>query len=312
MSERSAASIAVLIPCYQEARTIEKVVLDFKAALPGATVYVYDNNSTDDSARIAGAAGAVVRHERLQGKGNVVRRMFADIDADVYLLVDGDDTYDAGSADLLVSTLLDNQLDVVNAARTSRGDGTYRAGHRFGNLFFSQIVKTVFGVGMNDMLSGYRVFSRRFVKSFPALSVGFEVETELTVHALELRVPLAELETPYKKRPEGSTSKLHTVRDGFGILTMILRLIKMERPLALFGSVCLVSVVIAVALAVPILVEYVETGLVPRFPTAILSTGIMLFGFLSLAIGFVLDAVKLSRIETKRLHYLSLPPAQSR
>jgi glycosyltransferase involved in cell wall biosynthesis len=299
--------IAVIIPCRDEAASISDVVRDFRAALPSATVFVYDNNSDDETAAIAREAGAVVRAEVLPGKGNVVRRMFADINADVYVLVDGDDTYDAASAGLLVEKLESDILDMVSAVRVSVDDGSYRPGHRLGNFVLTRIVAMIFGSRSTDMLSGYRIFSRRFVKSFPALTRGFEIETELTVHALELRMPIAEIETPYKSRPSGSESNLSTIRDGMRILRVILSLTKTERPLYFFGLFFAIFATSAVTLSWPVFATFMETGLVPRFPTALLSTGLMLLAFLSLACGAILDTVTRGRQEMKRLHYLSIP-----
>ncbi len=306
------AVIAVLIPCYNEEVAIRTVVGDFRAALPAATIYVYDNNSTDRTIEMAAAAGAVVRTEPLQGKGNVVRRMFADIDADVYVLVDGDDTYHAGSAPLLVQMLIDRQLDMVSAARMTEIPAAYRPGHRFGNRLLTGLVARIFGNRFRDMLSGYRVFSRRFVKSFPALTTGFEIETELTVHALQLRMPISEVPVPYKDRPAGSSSKLRTFRDGLRILRTILALIKEERPLQFFCSIFLLLAALSVLLAVPIFTEYLRTGLVPRLPTAVLATGAMLLAFLSLTCGLILDTVTLGRREMKRMCYLAMPVPGSR
>jgi hypothetical protein len=303
---QTAPRIAVLVPCYNEEAAIEAVVRDFKAALPTATIYVYDNNSKDRTSEIARAAGAVVRQEPLQGKGNVVRRMFADIEADVYVMVDGDDTYHAPSAPALVSKLLDEKLDMVNGARVTDWE-TYRAGHRFGNIMLTTLVTMVFGKRTDDLLSGYRVFSRRFVKSFPVLAGGFEIETELVVHALEMSMPLGEVETPYKDRAPGSVSKLSTFRDGFRILWMIGKLIKEERPMQSFGIVSLLLAVISIITAVPLFVTYYETGLVPRFPTAVLATGLGLLSFLSLTCGLILDTVTRGRRELKRLRYLEIP-----
>jgi glycosyltransferase involved in cell wall biosynthesis len=295
------------VPCYNEAAAIGRVVTDFRAALPDARIFVYDNNSTDDTFREAQAAGAIVRREPLQGKGNVVRRMFADIEADVYVMVDGDDTYHAASAPLLVRKLIGEQLDMVNAARQSTAAAAYRPGHRFGNVMLTALVNFVFGKRTSDMLSGYRVFSRRFVKTFPALSRGFEIETELTVHALELGMPLAETAAPYKERGASSVSKLSTFKDGFRILWLIGKLVKEERPLQSFGIAAIVLAATAVALAWPVFATYMQTGLVPRLPTAVLSTGLMILGFLSLAIGLVLETVTRGRREMKRLRYLELP-----
>ncbi len=306
-SEFMPLKLAVLIPCYNEEETISKVVADFRSALPGATVYVYDNNSTDRTAELARQAGAVVREERLQGKGNVVRRMFADVEADIYVLVDGDDTYDSTIAPKMIQCLRDEQLDMVNAARQADMNEAYRPGHRLGNAAFTHIVAMLFGRQFNDLLSGYRVLSRRFVKSFPALSSGFEIETELTIHVLELRMPVREIVSAYKERPEGSESKLHTVRDGVRILRTILVLVKVERPLLFFSVICAALGAVAVILGIPIIITFMETGLVPRFPTAILATGIMILAFLSLACGLILDTVTRGRVEMKRMQYLRIP-----
>jgi glycosyltransferase involved in cell wall biosynthesis len=305
----SAASprVAVLLPCYNEEHAIAAVVRDFRDALPGATVYVYDNNSSDRTREIARGAGAIVRIETLQGKGNVVRRMFADVEADVYVLADGDDTYDAASAPALVRALLDEHLDMVNARRVSEIDGAYRRGHRLGNALLTTMVARIFGDRFRDLLSGYRVFSRRFVKSFPALASGFEIETELTVHALELRMPTAEIDAPYKDRPDGSVSKLRTYRDGLRILRTIILFVKEERPLAFFSTIFVFLAALSVFLSVPIVITYMNTGLVPRLPTAVLATGTMLLGFLSLVCGLVLDTVTLGRREAKRMRYLDIP-----
>lgn len=299
--------IAVLVPCYNEAAAIAKVVGDFRAALPGAAIFVYDNNSSDNTAEVARNAGAIVRREPQRGKGNVVRRMFADVEADVYVLVDGDDTYDASYAHMLIDRLLKDSLDMVNAARESQSDAAYRRGHRFGNAFLTGCVAYLFGNRLSDMLSGYRVFSRRFVKSFPGLSSGFEIETELTVHALELRLPIAEVMTPYGERPPGSTSKLNTYRDGARILRTIFNLIKQERPFEFFGAIFLLLALTSVAIEIPVVTTYLKTGLVPRLPTALLGTGMMLLAFLSLVCGLILETVTRGRSELKRLHYLSLP-----
>jgi glycosyltransferase involved in cell wall biosynthesis len=299
--------VAVLVPCYNEEAAVAAVVRDFRAALPDAAIYVYDNNSRDRTVEVARAAGAIVRTEPLQGKGNVVRRMFADIEADVYVLVDGDATYHAASAPIMVDKLLAERLDMVVGCRKDSEEAAYRAGHRFGNALFTGSVARLFGNRFTDILSGYRVFSRRFVKSFPALATGFEIETELTVHALELRMPIAEMDTPYGARPAGSQSKLSTYRDGFRIMRMMMALFKDERPLQCFSIVFGVLAALSLALALPVIRTYMETGLVPRFPTAILATGIMLLGFLSLTCGFILDTVTHGRREMKRLSYLSIP-----
>ena len=307
-------NVAVLIPCYNEAHAIAKVVADFRAALPEATVYVYDNNSTDGTGEVAQAAGAVVRREVRQGKGYVVRRMFNDVEADVYALVDGDATYDAPSAPAMIAKLVDEQLDMVVATRVESEGLAYRRGHRIGNRLLTGFVAHIFGHSFSDMLSGYRIFSRRFVKSFPILSGGFEIETELTVHALELELPVGEMATPYYARPSGSASKLSTWSDGFRILWMTLKLYRAERPLPFFGSIGVALALTSIGLAIPILVTYVEEGLVPRLPTALLSTGLMLLAFLSLAVGLILDTVTRGRREIKLIAYLALrgPGAERR
>jgi hypothetical protein len=302
--------VAVLVPCYNEEPTIADVVRGFRDALPAAQVYVYDNNSTDLTVQRAREAGAIVRTEMRQGKGNVVRRMFADIDADTYVLVDGDNTYHAPSARAMVRRLVGERLDMVVGSRlTASDDSAFRRGHRFGNRLLTGFVALLFGRSFTDILSGYRVFSRRFVKSFPALAAGFETETELTVHALELRMPVAEIVTPYGARPDGSQSKLHTYSDGLRILMTIVKLFKEERPLAFFTILCAVLSLSALVLAYPLLLTYLETGLVPRIPTAILATGLILLGFLSLAGGLILDTVTHGRHELKRLAYLSIAAA---
>lgn len=300
--------IAVLVPCYNEAKTIASVVSDFRLALPQATIYVYDNNSSDRTAEMAREAGAVVRRETRQGKGHVVRRMFADIDADCYVLVDGDDTYSAPAAAKAIETVLMNGVDFVNIARVSAAEKAYRPGHRFGNVMLTELVRFFFGRQSTDMLSGYKVLSRRFVKSFPAMSSGFETETELTVHALEMRMPMAEISAPYKERPPGSFSKLSTFRDGWRILMLIARLIKDERPLRFFTAIGLAMMLSAFGISVPVLTTYLETGLVPRLPTAVLSVGLMITGFLSIFTGLILDVVTKSRQEMKRMAYLALSP----
>lgn len=301
------ARVAVLIPCFNEEVAIGRVVEDMRRALPSATIYVYDNNSRDGTVKVAAAAGAVVRSEPRQGKGNVVRRMFADIDADAYVLVDGDATYDAASAPAMVALLLKERLDMVVGCRVHTAAEAYRPGHQFGNVMLTSVVAWLFGKSFTDILSGYRVFSRRFVKSFPALAKGFETETELTVHALELRMPIMEVETPYGARPEGSTSKLSTYGDGFRILRLILNLYKHERPLLYFGALAALLALAAVALGIPIILEYARTGLVPRFPTAILATGITILASLSFTAGIILETVTRGRQELKRLAYLQVP-----
>lgn len=306
--------IAVLVPCFNEEAAVGTVVADFRAALPAAEICIYDNNSRDRTVEVARAAGATVRRETRQGKGHVVRRMFAEVEADVYVLVDGDATYDAPSAGRMVARLLDDRLDMVVGARVDKGEAEYRRGHRFGNRLLTGFVGAVFGRSFTDVLSGYRVFSRRFVKSFPALSGGFEIETELSVHALELDLPVAEIPTPYYARPEGSASKLHTWRDGLRILWTILRLYKSERPLSFFAAGAAVLALAAIVLAVPLLFTYLETGLVPRLPTAVLATGLMLLASLSLTCGLVLGTVTRGRREMKFLAYLAqgarVDPAQ--
>jgi hypothetical protein len=301
-------TIAILIPCHNEAPTIATVVRDFRAALPEAGIHVYDNNSTDGTAEAARAAGVEPRREPLKGKGNVVRRMFADVEADVYVLVDGDATYHAPSAREMIRLLASERLDmVVGRRRPEGGEDAYRSGHEWGNRMLTGVVGWTFGGSFDDMLSGYRVLSRRFVKSFPALATGFETETELTVHALSLHLPVAEVETPYFSRPEGSSSKLQTYRDGARILFTILKLLKEERPLAFFSAIAAALMAFALLLAAPIFVTYAETGLVPRFPTAIAATGVTILAFLSLACAFILDSVRHGRLETRRLFYLRLP-----
>ncbi|WP_312344566.1 glycosyltransferase family 2 protein [Stenotrophomonas acidaminiphila] len=304
--------IAVLVPCYNEAATVAKVVGDFARHLPGADIIVLDNNSRDGTAGGARAAGARVIEVPLQGKGNVVRRGFADIDADVYVLVDGDDTYEAAAAPRLVRRLLDDGLDMVVGARRDQEKAAYRPGHRIGNVLLTRCAGILFGNSFDDMLSGYRVFSRRYVRSFAAHARGFEIETELAVHALQLRMPVAEVDTAYGVRPEGSESKLSTWRDGWRILRTIAKLFKSERPLLFFSIGGIASMVLSVVLAVPLLVTYLETGLVPRFPTAVLCAALALMGFLLLACGLILDTVTRGRIEAKHMAYLAVPaPARA-
>jgi glycosyltransferase involved in cell wall biosynthesis len=302
-----APRIAVLVPCHNEEATVAQVATDFARALPGAAVWVFDNNSTDATAARAEAAGARVRHASLKGKGNVVRRMFSDIDADVYVLVDGDGTYDAAAAPMMVRRLVDEGLDMVSAARRSTDAEAFRAGHRLGNRALSEVVRMVFGRQFEDMLTGYRAFSRRFVKSFPAHSSGFEIETELTVHTLQMRLPAAEIEADYGARPEGSESKLSTVRDGLRILRMISLLVREERPIQFFGVAGLLAVVVAALLATPVLMVYLKTGLVPRLPTLVVAVGLMVTALLSFFCGLVLDSVSRLRLEQRRLAYLAWP-----
>ncbi len=304
LTARGGARVAVLVPCFNEEVAIAKVVADFAAALPQATIYVYDNNSTDRTVETARAAGAVVRREPRQGKGNVVRRMFADVDADVYVLVDGDATYDAPSVRTMIERLIEERLDMVVAARVDQDEAAYRRGHRTGNRLLTAFVAHVFRASFSDILSGYRVFSRRFVKSFPVLSGGFEIETELVVHALELELPVAEVPTPYFARPQGSASKLSTWRDGVRILLTIVNLYRSERPLAFFSGIGIALAVAAVGLAIPIFVTYLEEGTVPRLPTAVLSTGLVLLASLSVVAGLILDTVTRGRREMKLIAYL--------
>jgi len=303
--------IAVLIPCYNEEAAIGNVVRDFRKALPQASIYVYDNNSSDKTVEVARDAGATVRNEQLQGKGNVVRRMFADIEADVFVMADGDNTYDANAAPDMINKLLSENLDLVNGKRVHQDSEAYRPGHQFGNVLLTSLVAIIFGKRFEDMLSGYKVFSRRFAKSFPSLSGGFEIETELTVHALELRMPVAEIETSYGARLEGSESKLSTFADGFKILRMIATLIKEERPLQFFSALFGLFALISVILSIPVITTFLDTGLVPRLPTAVLATGLMLLGFLCLACGLILDTVTRGRQELKRLRYLSVDHTSS-
>jgi glycosyltransferase involved in cell wall biosynthesis len=298
--------VAILVPCYNEERAIAKVVADFRAALPAAAVYVYDNNSTDGTVAAAKDAGAVVRRETHQGKGYVVRRMFNDIEADIYILVDGDATYDAPSAPAMIEKLVGDRLDMVVATRVDGEDAAYRPGHRTGNRLLTGFVAHIFGRAFTDILSGYRVFSRRFVKSFPILSGGFEIETELTVHALELELPVGEVATPYYSRPEGSASKLSTWQDGLRIVWTVLKLYRAERPLSLFGAFGIALIIMSIGLAIPIVITYVQEGVVPRLPTAVLSTGLMLLAFLSVACGLILDTVTRGRREAKLIAYLAL------
>jgi glycosyltransferase involved in cell wall biosynthesis len=302
-------NIAILIPCYNEAGAIRQVVHDFKQALPNATIYVYDNMSTDNTFEIALESGAVVKQVSSRGKGNVVRRMFADIDADIYILVDGDDTYDALQANELIKTLYNQQLDMVIATRMHTDHLAYRAGHVWGNRALTGMVSKLFGREQicNDMLSGYRAFSRRYVKSFPAFSRGFEIETELTIHALELTMPIGEIATHYKARPVETTSKLRTYRDGWQIMMTILRLFRLARPLIFYSTFTVLFSLTSIGLAIPIIIEFLHTGLVPRFPTAILSTGLALMAALSLTCGLILEHVTYGRQEMKRLFYLAQP-----
>jgi glycosyltransferase involved in cell wall biosynthesis len=297
--------IAVLVPCFNEAAAIDKVVRDFRAALPGATVYVYDNNSTDNTAEVARAGGAEVRRETRRGKGNVVRRMFQDVEADVYVMVDGDDTYEAAAAPKLVERLVTENLDMLVGKRVETHQAAYRMGHRFGNRVLTGLVRWLFGSQIDDMLSGYRVFSRRFVKSFPSFSREFEIETELTVHAMQMNMPIAEVPTNYKERPPGSVSKLRTFRDGWRILTTIINLMRNERPLFFFTLIGLAFIITGVVLATPVFLEYLDTGEVRRFPTAFLSFSLGIIAVVCFATGLILDLVAHVRREAKKLAYLS-------
>jgi glycosyltransferase involved in cell wall biosynthesis len=294
-----------LLPCYNEAASIAKVVAAFRLALPTAIIYVYDNNSQDNTAELARSAGAVVRAEPFRGKGNVVRRMFSDVEADIYIMSDGDETYDASVAPQLIDKLIDENLDMVVGSRVHTDSKAYRAGHQFGNKMLTGLVKYLFGHGFEDILSGYRVMSRRFVKSFPVLSAGFEIETEMSVHALQLQLPVAEVPTKYGVRPEESPSKLNTYRDGFRILFTILSLMGTERPRLLFGAVGLLLTFVAFVLAIPLVITYIQTGLVPRFPTAIFCVGLVLLAAQIFAFGWLLHSVRRGRVETKRLAYLA-------
>ena len=306
MARAAMPKIAVLLPCYNEEAAIGATVAGFKDALPSASVYVYDNNSTDRTTECARAAGAVVRTEKQQGKGHVVRRMFADIDADVYVMADGDLTYDPMAAPTMVEMLLDDELDMVVGIRRHEQKDAYRGGHVVGNRVFTGLLSGLFGRSFSDIFSGYRVFSRRFVKSFPVLSAGFEIETEMSVHALELRMPVGEVETSYAARPEGSHSKLSTFGDGWKILRTIATLYRVERPVLFYGSIGALLVIAAVLLAIPLVQTYLQTGLVPRFPTAILVTGMVIVAVLSFFTGLILDTVTRGRREVRRLSYLSL------
>lgn len=305
--------IAVLIPCYNEEAAVAKVINDFRSALPAATIFVFDNNSTDNTKSVARAAGAEVFQEKHRGKGFVVRRMFSDVEADIYVLVDGDATYDAPSVQPMIERLLEDRLDMVVGSRVDCEPAAYRVGHRTGNKLLSAFIASVFGSTFNDVLSGYRVFSRRFVKSFPVLSGGFEIETELAIHALELGLAVDEIDTPYYARPMDSTSKLNTWRDGFRILLTIFSLYRAERPLAFFTGVGAMAAIASIGFAIPIVMTYLETGLVPRLPTAVLATGLMLSAFLCMAAGLILDTVTRGRREMKLLAYLShRAPGQER
>lgn len=301
----AAPHVAVILPCYNEAGAIVQTIADFRRALPHADIYVFDNNSTDGSRDLAAGAGAIVRRVAQQGKGHVVRRMFADVDADIYIMADGDATYEAAAAPRMVAAMLEDNLDMVVGCRRDEVEAAYRRGHRFGNWALTSLLKQLFGRSFTDILSGYRVFSRRFVKSFPVLSAGFEIETEISVHALELAMPVAEVMTTYGARPEGSVSKLSTYRDGWRILRTIITLYRIERPVLFFGLIAAFLATLGLGLAAPLLVTYMETGLVPRFPTAILVTGLMILATLSMMCGLILDTVVRGRREVRRLAYLA-------
>jgi glycosyltransferase involved in cell wall biosynthesis len=307
MASAAQPRIAVLLPCYNEEAAIRQTVAGFRDALPGATIYVYDNNSRDRTREIAAEAGAIVRTERQQGKGHVVRRMFADIEADVYIMADGDLTYDAKAAPAMVDQLLAEELDMVVGTRRHEEKDAYRGGHVLGNKIFTGLLSGLFGRSFSDIFSGYRVFSRRFVKSFPVLSSGFEIETEMSVHALELRMPVGEVETAYAARPEGSESKLSTYGDGWRILKTIVTLYRIERPVLFFGSIGAFLLALALTLSVPLVITYLNTGLVPRFPTAILVTGMVVIAVLCFFAGLILDTVTRGRREARRIAYLSIP-----
>lgn len=312
MSESRFEHVGVLVPCYNQASTFATVIAGFQAALPVVSIYVFDNNSSDDTAAVAREAGATVRSVPLQRKGNVVRRMFADIEANVYVLADADDTYDAGQAPDMIRHLTTDSLDMVVGMRKTNELAAYRTGHRFGNTLLTKCVAVIFGQAFKVILSGYRVFSRRYVKSFPAHSTGFEIETELTVYALQLRMPVREVPTAYRSRPEGSFSKLSTYGDGMRILATILSLFRSEKPLAALSLAFFVCALLSIVLAIPLFGTYLNTGLVPRFPTAVLCTALMLFGVILLACGIALDVVTYGRIEAKRFAYLSIPATQKR
>lgn len=296
--------IAVILPCYNEEAAIAATIAGFRAALPGARIYVFDNNSKDRTVELARAAGAIVRSERMQGKGHVVRRMFSDVEADIYVMADGDATYDAAAAPALIRMMLDERLDMVVGARKSEVEAAYRRGHRFGNKMLTGILARLFGRTFSDILSGYRVFSRRFVKSFPVLSAGFEIETEISIHALELQMPVGEVMTAYGARPEGSVSKLSTYRDGWRILRTIASLFRLEKPMLFFGSIGVALALLAVILAIPLAITYIQTGLVPRLPTALLSTGLVILAVLNWFCGLILATVVRGRREVRRLAYL--------
>jgi glycosyltransferase involved in cell wall biosynthesis len=306
-STAASLRVAVILPCYNEEAAIGTTVAGFREALPHARIYVYDNNSKDRTCEVAERAGAIVRREAMQGKGHVVRRMFADVEADIYVMADGDATYDPAAAPAMIARLIDEQLDMVVGSRESEVDAAYRRGHRFGNRLLTGILARIFGRSFSDILSGYRIFSRRFVKSFPVLSTGFEIETEISVHALELRMPVSEIVTRYGARPEGSASKLSTWRDGWRILRTIVTLFRIERPVLYFGTIGATLALLAILLVLPLAITYVQTGLVPRLPTALLATGLAIVACLCFFTGLILDTVVRGRREVRRLAYLALP-----
>tara|TARA_B110000008_G_C16964764_1_gene561519 strand:- start:2171 stop:3112 length:942 start_codon:yes stop_codon:yes gene_type:complete len=297
--------LAVLIPCFNEETTIKKVISDFKSALPQASIYVYDNASQDSTSSVASLAGAVVFEEPNKGKGNVIRRMFADLESDIFIMVDGDATYDASMAPKMIDELVQNNLDIVIGTRTASDRGAYRSGHVLGNKAITGAVSFIFKGGFTDMLSGYRAMSRRFVKTFPIVSSGFEIETEMAIHILQLGIPYKEIKTKYDPRPMGSESKLNTWSDGVRILKMIIFLFKEQRPFQLFGIFFLILMLLSLTLSIPLVITYIETGLVPRFPTAILVIGMTILAFVSLSAGIILDSVSRAKLENKRLHYLN-------
>ncbi|MDK1384018.1 glycosyltransferase [Sinorhizobium sp. 8-89] len=298
--------VAVLLPCYNEAATIGQVVRGFRAALPSARIYVYDNNSIDGTASQAMLAGATVMQERRQGKGHVVRRMFADIDADIYIMADGDGTYSPVDAEDLIRTLVTEQADMVVGIRRHIRIEAGRQGHAFGNRIFNRLYRSIFGTDFSDIFSGYRAFSRRFVKSFPALSDGFEIETEMSVHASRLKLPVCELELDYGRRPQGSHSKLSTVKDGVRILWMFVLLIKATRPFTFFGLIGAAFLASSLLFMTPVLIEYFETGLVPRMPTWVFSLVLLLISIMLFTVGLILDSVARVRMEQLRVHYMTV------
>ncbi|MDR0678581.1 MAG: glycosyltransferase [Holosporaceae bacterium] len=297
-------TVAVLIPCYNEASTVADVILSFKKYLPNAVIYVYDNCSKDNTAKLAREAGALVITAKIKGKGNVVRKMFSDINADIYIMVDGDSTYAAKDAPRMIDSLISEKADMVVAVRKKESNMSDRTGHKFGNLMFNFILKILFKSAFRDIFSGYRAFSRRFVKTFPVMSDGFDIEAELSIHALTLAIPCVEIDSLYTERPPNSYSKLNTLKDGVKILISIIRLLKETRPLFFFGIIFLLLFFLSIKISYPLIITFLETGLVPRLPTAVLSTGIMMLSFISLICGIILDSISQARMEVKKLHYL--------